>query len=113
MLSPQQRRALYAARRYLGLDLEKEFELRIPFDVYYKDPGVAAKNPDLGIDKGFLVPWEPGLLDGPTSARFAVVDYNADTATLTPPAKWDDDQNAFTGTDGKPLKDIQGVEAVK
>jgi hypothetical protein len=113
MLSPKQRRTLYAARRYLGLDLEKEFELRIPFDVYYKDPGVAAKNPDLGIDKDFLVPWEPGLLDGPTSARFAVVDYNGDTGTLIPPAKWNAELNAFTDTDDKPLKDIEGIKAVK
>src|SRR4051812_22115394 len=113
MLSPQQRRNLYAARRYLGLDLENEFGLRIPFDVYYKDPGVAAKHPDLGIDKDFLVPWEPGLAHGPTSARFAVVDYNGDTGTLVPPAKWDAGQNAFTDSDGKPLKNIEGVKAVK
>lgn len=113
MLSPEQRRTLYAARRYLGLDLEKEFELRIPFDVYYKDPGVAAKNPDLGIDQDFLVPWEPGLAHGPTSARFAVVDYNGDTGKLIPPAKWDAAQNAFTGTDDKPLKDIKDIKAVK
>ena len=113
MLSPQQRRDLYAARRYLGMDLEKKFGLRIPFDVYYKDPGVAAKNPDLDIDENFFVAWEPGLASGPTSARFAVVDYNADTGTLIPPAKWDAEQNAFTGTDGKPLKDIKGIDAIK
>ena len=112
-LTAVQRRSLYAARRYLGLGLEKKFELRIKCDVYYQDPAVAAKNPDLGIDKEFYVPWEPGLADGPTSARFAVVDYNADAGTLTPPAKWDSRQNAFADTDGKPLKDIDGIKAVK
>jgi hypothetical protein len=112
-LTAVERRTLYAARGYLGLDLEKKFQIRIRFDVYYQDPGVAAKKPELGIDKDFFVPWEPGLADGPTSARFAVVDYNADAGTLTPPAKWDAKQNAFTGTDGKPLKDIEGIKAVK
>src|SRR5215207_6377316 len=112
-LKAAERRALYAARHHIGLALEKKFELRIPFDVYYQDPRVAAANPDLGLDKDFYVRWEPGLTDGPTSARFAVVDYNADTGTLTPPAKWDAKQNAFVGADGKPLKDIEGIEAVK
>ena len=41
------------------------------------------------------------------------MDYNADTGTLTPPAKWDVEQNAFVGTDNKPLKDIEGIQAVK
>jgi hypothetical protein len=62
-----------------------------------------AEHPDLGFDKNFFVPWEPGLADGPTSSRFAVVDYNGDTGTLTPPAKWDDDRNGFIGTDGQLL----------
>jgi hypothetical protein len=112
-LTPEQRRTLYAARRYLGLDLEKKFQLRIRFDVYYQDPAIAAKNPELGIDKDFFVPWEPGLANGPTSARFAVVDYNGDAGTLTPPAEWDAQQNAFTGTDGKPLKGSEDIKAVK
>src|SRR4051812_40188209 len=92
-LTAVERRTLYASRRFIGLALEKKFQLRIRLDVYYQDPAVAAKHPALGIDKEFFVPWEPGLADGPTSARFAVVDYNADTDTLTPAAKWDARQN--------------------
>jgi hypothetical protein len=113
VLTDSERRALYAARRFVGLALEKKLGLRIPFDVYFQDPAVAEKKPNLGFDKDFYVPWEPGLADGPTSARFAVVDYNGDTGTLTPPAKWDDAQSAFLGSDGKPLKGDPDVKAVK
>jgi len=112
-LTATERNALYAARRYIGLGLEKKLNIRIPFDVYFQDPLVAAKHPELGFDKNFFVLWEPGLAEGPTSARFAVVDYNGDTGTLTPPAKWDDKQSAFLGTDGKPLKGIATVKEVK
>src|SRR6202000_1339679 len=65
---------LYAARRYLGLATLKEIGLRIPVEVYFKDPDVAAEFKNAGFDKDFTTPWEPGLRDGPTSARFAVVD---------------------------------------
>jgi hypothetical protein len=113
ILTPAERRTLYAARRYVGLALEKKLDLRIHFDVYFQDPGVAEKYPDLGFDEDFYVPWEPGIADGPTSARFAVVDYNGETGTLTPPAKWDDEQSAFLGSDGKPLRGSADTKAVK
>jgi hypothetical protein len=112
-LSPSERRGLYAARRFLGLALEKKLGLRIPFDVYFQDPAVAEKDPKLRFNDDFSVPWEPGLADGPTSARFAVVDYNGDTGTLTPPAKWDDAEGVFLGSDGKPLKGDPDVKIVK
>jgi hypothetical protein len=44
-----------------------------------------------------------GLSDGPTSSRFAIVDYSADTETLEPPAVWDEATQTFVSTDGKPL----------
>lgn len=113
ILTPVERRTLYAARRYVGLALEKKLGLRVPFDVYFQDPAVAEKDPELGFDKDFFVLWEPGIADGPTSARFAVVDYNGDTGTLTPPAKWDDGQSAFLGSDGKPLTGSSDTKAVK
>jgi hypothetical protein len=102
-LTAADRKILYAARRYVGLGLEKKLNLRIRFDVYFQDPLVAEIGKRLGFDDEFFVPWEPGLADGPTSARFAVVDYNADTGTVTPPAKWQPEQNAFVGPDGKAL----------
>ena len=68
---------LYAARQYLRLDTLKEVGLRMPVEVYFKDPAVAAEFEGAGIDNEFTTPWEPGLRDGPTSARFAVVDYDS------------------------------------
>ena len=85
-----ERIGLYAARRFLDRALQEAVTLRIPFDVYFQDPLVAAANPDLAFDEDFFVPWEPGIGDGPTSARFAVVDYDGDTETLAPPARWDE-----------------------
>ena len=57
--------------------------------------------PPLDFDEDFFVPWEPGLADGPTSSRFAVVDYNADTGHLEPPAVWDEAAQTFVTRDGK------------
>src|SRR5262249_56589280 len=59
---------LYAARRYLGLDTLREAGLRMPVEVYFKDPDVAETHEGAGVDKDFTTPWEPGLRDGPTSA---------------------------------------------
>ena len=62
----------------------------MPVEVYFKDPRRAAEaHADAGIDAEFTTPWEPGFRDGPTSARFAVVDYDSTGNTLTPPAVWD------------------------
>jgi hypothetical protein len=91
---------LYAARRYLGLDTLKETGLRMPVEVYFKDPDVAETYEGAGIDVEFTTPWEPGLRDGPTSARFAVVDYDSTSNTLTPPAVWDRKENCYRAPDG-------------
>ena len=48
--------------------------------------------------------WEPGLVDGPTSSRIAVVDYNADTGLLTDPATWADDSRIFCGKAGEKVR---------
>ena len=94
---------LYAARQYLPLNTEKETGLRIPVEVYFKDPAVAKAFAKIGIDYEFTTPWEPGLRDGPTSACFAVVDYDSTTNTLTPPAVWDRRQNCYCALDSTPL----------
>lgn len=94
-LSPGKRRSLYAAAQYLPSEVEREFGLQIPFDVFIQDPLVAKEHPELGKDEQFLVRWEPGLADGPTSARFAVVDFNGDTGHLATTAKWDEDLQSF------------------
>jgi hypothetical protein len=102
-LPPAVQAGLYAARRFLDGNAQTTLGLRIPFDVYFQDPLVAARDPDLAFDTDFLVPWEPGLDDGPTSARFAVVDYDGNTETLTPPARWRPDLRAFVGPNDEPL----------
>ena len=98
-----ERRELYAVRRFMRAALQEKLGLRVPFDVYFQDPLVAAHNPDLAFDQDCLIPWEPGISDGPTSARLAVVDYDAHTETVAPPAQWDIKQNAFLDPDGKVL----------
>jgi hypothetical protein len=94
---------LYAARRNLGLATLKEIGLRLTIEVYFKDPAVAKASEGAGFDDEFTVPWEPGLRDGPTSARFVVVDYDSTTNTLTPPAVWDRRENYYRAPDGTPL----------
>lgn len=95
MLPLEQRRQLYAARRYLSRASHDKLGLRVKVEVYFKDPRVAQDFPGVGLDAGFTVPWEPGLGDGPTSARFAVVDYDATTGTLAQPAGWDAKANGY------------------
>jgi hypothetical protein len=98
-LTNSERAAIYAARRIIGTDLQKKLGIRIPFDVYFQDPLVAKQIPELDFDKCF-VEWEPGFADGPTTARFAVVDYDGHTETLEPPARWDPDRRGFAAPDG-------------
>src|ERR1700704_781700 len=75
----------------------------MPVEVYFKDPRVAELFKDVGIDDEFTTPWEPGLRDGPTSARFAVVDYDATSNTLTPPAVWNAKEMRYEAPDGTVL----------
>ncbi|OCP19927.1 MULTISPECIES: hypothetical protein [unclassified Ensifer] len=95
--------ALYAARNVLTRDAQEELQLRIPFDVYFQDPALRTLRRNFDFDETFDVPWEPGIGDGPTSARFAVVDYDSSAETLAPPATWDAENNVFTDTNGVPL----------
>jgi hypothetical protein len=94
---------LYAARQYLGLGTLEELGLRMTVQVYFKDPDVAETVEGAGFDDTFSAPWEPGLRDGPTSARFAVVDYDATKNVLTSPAIWDRAQNCYLAPDRKTI----------
>ena len=96
---------LYAASQYLNSAVETEVGLQIPFTVYLQDPLVARTDPKFGFDNELFVRWEPGISDGPTSARFAIVDYNGDTGHLAPMAKWDAKQGVFFDPDGKVLNE--------
>ena len=93
------RLTLYAASKYLSTPSKDELGLRIPFDVYLQDPYVSKNDPKFGFDEDFFVNWEPGIADGPTSARFAVVDYNGDTGAIIPMAVWDEIKEAFLAPD--------------
>jgi hypothetical protein len=101
-ISPEERVSLYAAARSIPSTLRRKCGLQLPFATYLQDPFVAKQNEAQKFDDEIFVDWEPGLADGPTSARFTVVDYNADTGVLQPPAEWDEEQQSFV-SDGKPL----------
>ena len=102
-ITKQTRIGLYAASEFLSLSAERELGLQIPFDVYLQDPLVSKEDPKFGFDEEFHVRWEPGIADGPTSSRFAVVDYNADTGHVAPKARWDEDTDSFLDPDEKVL----------
>jgi hypothetical protein len=101
-ISPDTRVSLYSLARALPREFRKERGLLLlPFVTYFQDPFVARD-----LRKAFdevLVAWEPGLTDGPTNSRFAIVDYNADTGTLEPPAVWNEASQAYVGVASAPL----------
>lgn len=86
---------LYATSGHLDMDASRQLHLLIPFDVVLQDLLVAKENPALASDDTFEVRWEPGLDDGPTSSRFAVVDYNGDTGRVLPPARWSAERRKY------------------
>ena len=79
---------LHQAKHLLSKKNKKTLGLLKPVDVYVQDPYVAKNNEGLDINT-ILVECEPELMDGPTSARIAVVDYDADEDYLEKPARWD------------------------
>ena len=104
-LKDEHRRNLYEAARFLDGDTRRRIGLRVPCTIYVQDPSLA--EPELG-EQEVDVRWEPSLGDGPTSARFKVVDYDADTGTLHPPARWDDDAFEFLTDDGTQVRKAKG-----
>lgn len=68
-------------------------------DIYLADPLVARRYSSLGIREVKLEPG-PVVLDGPASARFAVVDYNVTEQKLLSPARYDRRQNRFRARRG-------------
>ncbi|KAA3647648.1 MAG: serine protease [Chloroflexi bacterium] len=97
-------RNLYSASQDANFtnDNKEALGLSIPIWVLLQDTTVAREKPELGLNE-IMVDWEPGLSDGPTSAKIAVVDYNGDTGTLLPPVQWSDEARAFVNSDGKPV----------
>ncbi len=79
---------LYRAGDLLSTDNKKTLGLLMPVDVYVQDPFVAEQHKGAAFST-IYVGNEPELMDGPTSARIAVVDYDADTDEMKKPARWD------------------------
>jgi hypothetical protein len=88
--------------RYWPKPVREKLGLRVPAVIFLQDPLVAKRNPDLGLQEVEL-DWEPGFTDGPTSARVAVVDFDADESVLTKPAHWDKNAWSFEDPAGKPI----------
>jgi hypothetical protein len=84
----------------------KTLGLLMPVDVYLQDPLVAeqarqsedghvSKREEWNALSTIFVDCEQDMMDGPTSARIAVVDYDADTNRLEDPVEWDDNRRRF------------------
>ncbi len=86
--------SLYQAGAFLPNNVKEKLGLVTPVDVYVQDPHVAKENQVIAFAK-INLRCEPDLMDGPTSARIAVVDYDADTGKLESPAKWDAKTRSF------------------
>lgn len=97
---------LYQASHLLSKKNRETLGLLMPVDVYLQDPLVTEKarqEKDERISKReeweplntIHLACEPDLMQGPTSARIAVVDYDATTNRLEEPAAWDRDERRF------------------
>jgi len=102
-ISPDTRVTLYSQSRSLPPEFKEASGLLLPFVTYSQDPFVAKTDPANAFDEEVYVAWEPGLSDGPTSSRFAIVDYNGDTGALEAPAVWSEDAQAYVGLGGAAL----------
>lgn len=74
-------------------------EMSVDVNIYVQDPLVAdnhKKSGRFGIQK-IRIDRDPGLDDGPTSSRIAVVDYNCDIKKVAKPAEWDIQNKEFAG----------------
>jgi len=85
---------LYRTMNILNKKNKKTLGLSIPIDIYVQDPYVAKLNQAAALEE-ILIDREPDLMDGPTSARITVVDYNADTNKLEDPAHWNNREGRF------------------
>ena len=86
--------SLYQVSHFLNKQTRERVGLVMEIPVFIQDPLVALDDPPLGIQE-IEVRLETGFGDGPTSARIAVVDFNADTQTLIQPVVWDSDVGWF------------------
>ena len=86
--------------------------LKLKFDVYLQDPLVAREDPLFGFDE-IEIPPEAIIFDGPTSSRFAVVDYNASTKILNRAAQWDEKSGKFRNNNRLLDKNFDSKDALQ
>ena len=91
--------------------IREKLNLDISATIFVQDPYLAKKVTGLGIQETKLK-WESGLLDGPTSSRIAVVDYDGDMNILFAPASWNGDMWRFVGLNDQDLN-LPGPPDVK
>lgn len=72
----------------------KSKEKSIAIHAYLQDPLVEEEQPVFGFQEIEVTDLQQ-LADGPTSDRFAVVDYNGTTGSLAPAVKWDANKKEF------------------
>ena len=83
-----------------SLDDRRNLGLMIQVPICVQDPSFIRNKSELGIEL-VEVGWEPGLTDGPTSARITVEDFYG--GTTQPPAKWDGKQHCFVDPQAQPI----------
>lgn len=88
---------LHRLRPRLGRQKAAQLGLDLTIAVHFKDEEVARDEPGAGLDSEFATPWEPGLSDGPTSARFQVMPIDGKFA------RWDAKARQFTDSTGAPV----------
>mgnify|MGYP001051276959 FL=1 len=86
--------SLYPVYYRIDKETRQDVGLMMKIPVFIKDPLVALENPTLGVQE-ISVRLEKNMGAGPTSARLAVVDFNADTQTLAAPVVWDEEEGWF------------------
>lgn len=85
---------LYEVYHFLGKKARQRMGLMMKVPVFIQDPQVGLDEPNLCVQE-IDVRLEAGMSHGPTSARIAVVDYNADTRTMIAPVTWDAENGWF------------------
>jgi hypothetical protein len=96
-LTPVDPNLLYPVASQLSSRIRDKLGFTHKVTVYPQDPLVAERNKEHALKKiNLALDWEPGMMDGPTSSRITVVDFDADQRKLSAPAHWDEEARCFT-----------------